>query len=50
MAHSNMNVGIGTEAVQYLSWEYLSGIYGNVSIQCGVQCLFLQIIFFHLFP
>ncbi len=49
-AHSNMIVGTGTEAAQFLSWKYLFRIFGIVSLHCGLQCLFFQIIFFHLFP
>jgi hypothetical protein len=30
-----MNVGIGIEAVQFLSWEYLFRIFAIVSLQCG---------------
>jgi hypothetical protein len=32
-----MNVGIGTGAAQFLSWEYLFRILGNVSLQCNVE-------------
>ncbi len=30
-----MNVGIGTVAAQFLSWEYLIRIFGIVSFQCA---------------
>jgi hypothetical protein len=35
IAHRNMNVENGTEAGQFLSWEYLFQIFGIVSLQCG---------------
>jgi hypothetical protein len=31
-----MNVGIGTVAAQFLSWEYLFRISGIVSLQCAL--------------
>jgi hypothetical protein len=31
-----MNVEIGTEALIFLSWEYLFQIFGILSLQCGV--------------
>jgi hypothetical protein len=31
-----MNVGIATDAEQFLFWEYLFRIFGIVSLQCGV--------------
>jgi hypothetical protein len=34
IAHRNMNAGIGTVTVQFLSWEYLFRIFGIVSLQC----------------
>jgi hypothetical protein len=30
-----MNVGIGTGAAQFLSWEYSLRIFGIVSLQCS---------------
>jgi hypothetical protein len=32
-----MNVGIGTVAAQFLSWEYLFRIFVIVSLQCRLE-------------
>jgi hypothetical protein len=34
-----MNVGIGTVAAKFLSWEYMFRIFGIVSLQCARQVI-----------
>jgi hypothetical protein len=40
-----MNVGNGTVAAQFLSWEYLFEIFFIVSLQCGTTSLYKTLVF-----
>jgi hypothetical protein len=41
-----MNVGIGTVAVQFISWEYLFRIFSTVSLQymCGTTYIDMVVV------
>jgi hypothetical protein len=40
-----MNVEIGTEAEQFIFWEYLFRIFGIVSLQCGMDTNYVDFLF-----